>query len=196
MLTEENDIPLASLPVDAFKAHLRLGTGFASDVVQDEVLESFLRAAIAAVEGRTSKMLIVRDFAWRIAMWRNQTGQALPVGPVTAINQVLRVASDGGETVLDAGLFRLIPDLHAPVLAPTAALLPDVPLGGAMTVRFTAGFGPAWGDVPADLRQAVMLLAAHYYEFRGATDLGDGCMPFGVAALLSRYRNLRVGAVQ
>ncbi len=41
-----------------------------------------------------------------------------------------------------------------------------------------------------------MLLAAHYYEYRSETALSEGCMPFGVASLLARYRNLRLGAGQ
>ena len=56
MLIEETAIADAALPVDQFKAHLRLGTGFAEDNVQDEVLKGFLRAAIAAIEARTGKV--------------------------------------------------------------------------------------------------------------------------------------------
>ena len=62
MLIEETAIADAALPVDQFKAHLRLGTGFAEDNVQDEVLKGFLRAAIAAIEARTGKVLIERGF--------------------------------------------------------------------------------------------------------------------------------------
>ena len=55
MLIEETAVPLAALPLAEFKAHLRLGTGFADDDIQDPVLESFLRAAMAAIEARTGK---------------------------------------------------------------------------------------------------------------------------------------------
>ena len=37
------------------------------------------------------------------------------------------------------------------------------------------------------------MLAAHYYEYRHETRLGDGCMPFGVSSLIERYRPLRIG---
>ncbi|PCH74343.1 MAG: hypothetical protein COC12_04000, partial [Rhodobacteraceae bacterium] len=46
--------------------------------------------------------------------------------------------------------------------------------------------------LPADLGQAVLLLAAHYYEYRDETSLGDGCMPFGVSSLVQRYRAVRL----
>ena len=61
-----------------------------------------------------------------------------------------------------------------------------------MRIRFVAGFAEVWDALPADLAQAVLLLAAHYYEYRNETVLSDGCMPFGVASLVQRYRPLRV----
>jgi len=57
MLIEETNIPDAVLPLAAFKAHLRMGTGFSDTSLQDAVLGRFLRAALAAVEGRTGKVL-------------------------------------------------------------------------------------------------------------------------------------------
>jgi len=40
----------------------------------------------------------------------------------------------------------------------------------------------------------VLLLAAHYYEYRDETALGEGCMPFGVSSLIERYRTVRLFA--
>jgi uncharacterized phiE125 gp8 family phage protein len=47
--------------------------------------------------------------------------------------------------------------------------------------------------VPADLRQAVFLLAAHYYENRAEPSVGSASMPFGVLVLIESYRSIRVG---
>ncbi len=62
MLVEQTSVPVAALPVAEFKDHLRLGTGFADDGVQDSVLESYLRASMAAIEARTGKVLITRGY--------------------------------------------------------------------------------------------------------------------------------------
>jgi uncharacterized phiE125 gp8 family phage protein len=70
--------------------------------------------------------------------------------------------------------------------------LPHIPPAGKAELRFRAGFGATWDDLPVDLRQAVFLLAAHYYEFRHETDLNEGCMPFGVVSLIERYRVMRL----
>lgn len=194
MLIEETSVPDAALPVDAFKGHLRLGSGFGTDTLQDEVLVSFLRAALAAIEARTGKALIRRNFSWTLTGWRNPEGQGLPVAPVQIVSSVTIVARDGNETVIDPQRYWLERDMQRPTLRPTGTLLPTIPTAGSVAVALEAGFGVTWAEVPADLQQAVFLLAAHYYEFRHETNLSDGCMPFGVSSLIERYRNLRIGA--
>ncbi len=89
--------------------------------------------------------------------------------------------------------YRLVQDMHLPSLRGTGSALPNIPSNGAATVHFGAGFGPSWSDVPADLKQAMLMLAAHYYEYRHETGLQSGCMPFGVTSLLERYRPMRLG---
>ncbi len=184
MLVEKTPLAVDALPIAAFRDHLRLGSGFAEDALQDPVLESFLRAAIAAVEARTGKVLIARDYEMSVEDGQAREALVLSVAPVTRIDALVSVR-DG---VVDAGRWRLIPDAHRPRIAPVEGALPS----GALRVEFTAGFGPDWSAVPADLQQAVMMLGAHYYEYRHEVSLGAGCMPFGVTALIERYRNLRV----
>ncbi|MEO0390415.1 MAG: head-tail connector protein [Pseudomonadota bacterium] len=194
MLIEETPVPNAALPLDAFKAHLRLGTGFGTEALQDEVLEGYLRAAIAAVEARTGKVLISRDYSWSEVAWRDAAGAPFPVAPVQSITQVDLVARDGTRTELPASIYWLERDGIRPRLRPVGAQLPAIPPQGTAVVQFVAGYGAAWTDLPADLRQAVLLLAAHYYEYRDETSLGDGCMPFGVSSLIERYKVVRIGA--
>lgn len=192
MVMEETEVPLAALPVDAFKAHLRQGTGFAEDTVQAAVLEGFLRAALAAIEGRTGKVLIRRDFQVVLNGWRDVAGQVLPLAPVVAISGVVLRDRTGGETVLPPARWRLEEDSQRPRLMPVGSVLPVLPAGGAVRIALRAGMATAWGGLPADLRQAVLLLAAHYYEYRDETSLGAGCMPFGVTSLIARYRTVRL----
>lgn len=194
MLIEETAVPLAALPVDEFKAHLRLGTGFSDGDMQDVVLESFLRAAIAAIEARTGKILIERAFSWTLTRWRDTEGQALPVAPVTEISSLLLRDRADEEEVIDPSHYRLERDAQRPVLRPAGTCLPSIPAGGVAEIAFVAGYSITWGGLPADLCQAVVLLAAHYYENRDATRLGDTNMPFGVTSLIERYRTVRLFA--
>lgn len=194
ILIEETTVPDLALPVSQFKSHLRQGTGFTEDSVQEAVLNGFLRAAIAAIEARTGKVLIERAYSWELTAWRGTQGQVLPVAPVNALTQVTLLGADGAETDLDLSRFRLEKDSQQPRLVPAGAALPTIATGAAMRVRFTAGLAADWNGLPADLGQAVLMLAAHYYEYRNETSLGDGCMPFGVTSLIQRYRNLRLSS--
>ncbi|MFU8765990.1 MAG: head-tail connector protein, partial [Haliea sp.] len=60
---------------------------------------------------------------------------------------------------------------------------------GAAEITFDAGFGPDWADVPADLAQAVFLLATRFYEHRGGTEAE---ITPDVAALIAPYRSIRL----
>ncbi|MCM2561033.1 head-tail connector protein [Lutimaribacter sp. EGI FJ00015] len=192
MLMEQTEISGDALPVDAFKAHLRLGRGFAEDAVQDVILAGFLRAALAAIEARTAKILLARSFQLTLSAWHDATAQPFPVAPVTAVTEVSLVDRDGDELSVDPALYRLEPDTQRPRLLPVASLLPVIPRAGSVRISFDAGMGGDFDALPADLRQAVMLLAAHYYEYRDETALGAGCMPFGVTSLIARYRTVRL----
>lgn len=194
MLIEEAAVPDAVLPVAEFRAHLRLGTGFGDESLQEPVLRSFLRAAMAAIEARTGKVLIARPFSWTLTAWRDPAGQALPLAPVSNVTGVEIVDRAGMTDILDPETYRLVQDSQRPRLHPVGAMLPRVPQGGTVVVYFDAGFGPGWQDLPADLAHAVLLLAAHYYEFRNETTLSDGCMPFGVTSLIERYKVMRLFA--
>ena len=194
MLIEETSLPLAALPLEAFKAHLRMGSGFGQENVQDLVLSAFLRAAMAAVEARTGKVLITREFSLTVHDWQEVDAQSLPVAPVSAVLLVERVSAAGVRTVVDAPGYWLERDAQRPRLRAKGAALPSIETGGTAVIRFEAGFEMAWEQLASDLQQAVLMLAAHYYEYRHDTGLSDGCMPFGVTSLLERYRSMRLGA--
>ncbi|MEM1074956.1 MAG: hypothetical protein AAF665_13850 [Pseudomonadota bacterium] len=194
MLIEETTVPDSALPVEDFKAHLRLGTGFGQDAMQDEVLAGFLRAAISAIEARTGKILISRSFSWTLNFWRDRDAQVLPVAPVTEVTRVSTLDRLGAQTVVPESDYWLERDSQRPRLRTAATSLPHVPPGGSAVIEFGAGFGPGWADMPNDLQQAVFLLGAHYYEYRNETTLGGGCMPFGVTSLIERYKVLRISA--
>jgi len=192
MLIEQTTVPGAALPVQALKDHLRLGTGFADDGMQDGLVESYLRAAMAAIEGRIGKVLISRRYLLTLEDWRQGDAQALPVAPVSAVVSLTLVDVAGTAVVVAPSAYRLVQDMHRPRLASVSLGLPAVPSGGRAEVVFDAGFGANWAAVPADLAQAVMLLAAEYYEHRHDAGVRSGGLPFDVVTLIERWRTVRV----
>ena len=59
---------------------------------------------------------------------------------------------------------------------------------GAVTLTMVAGYGAA-ADVPYSIRQAILLMVAHWFVNReAASPVSLKELPLGVAALLSPYR--------
>jgi uncharacterized phiE125 gp8 family phage protein len=194
ILTEVAAPPSSSIPVRAFAEHLRLGTGFADDGSEDAVLELYLRAAVAAVEARIGRALLARTFTWTVTRWREEASQGLPIGPVRSVDAITLVGADGGETPVEASRWSVLRDSErSRIVGRYGRSLPTIPRLGHAEIRFTAGFGSTWEDVPPDLRQAVFLLAAHYYEHRTEAGEQGKALPFGVLVLLEAYRSVRVG---
>jgi uncharacterized phiE125 gp8 family phage protein len=140
MLIEEASVPDEVLPVEAFKAHLRLGSGFAEESIQDPVLLSFLRAALAAIEARTGRALLRRVFVWSVTRLRDTSGEVLPVTPVQAIETVRRVEATGETTLLDPASYSLEQDMQRPRAIAMGTGFPIPARGGKIEFRFTAGY--------------------------------------------------------
>ncbi len=193
MLTEQTAVPVEALPVQAMKDHLRLGTGFADDGLQDGLVAAHLRAAIAVIEGRIGKALLARRFLLRLNRWRENRGaQALPMAPVSALVSVTIRNAAGTPTVVAQDSYSLEPDLARPRLRGAGQHLPGIPEDGTVEIVFDAGFGADWMAVPVDLAQAVMLLAAEFYEVRHSGGQGGPALPMTVQALIERWRTVRV----
>lgn len=194
LLSELSQTPTLDLPIAALKDYLRLGTAFGLDGMQDGLIEAHLRAAIAAIEARIGKVLQTRSYRLTLPDWRDLAQQSLPLAPVASVTKVSVFDLAGGEVVLDSARYRVQADTHRPMLMSVGVLFPQVPSDGRIEILFDAGFGPAWGDVPPDLAQAVMLLAAQFYETRHDAGVAGGAMglPAHVQSLISKWRNVRV----
>lgn len=185
---EVTSVAPAALPIAALRDHLRMGTGFGTEGLQDGLLEACLRAALARIESYCGKAVLAREFLLRVSAWRDLSRQILPLAPVRSVTRLAIRDRQGAETVLPATAYRLIRDDHVPLLISAGFSLPPIPLAGEAEITFDAGYG-AWGDVPADMAQAVLILAARLYEGRE----GEGAdMPGAVSGLLSRHRTLRL----
>jgi len=193
MLTEVTAVPTEALPVTQFRDHLRLGTGFTDSGFEDGLLETYLRAAMSAVEAWTGKALILREFVYETTAWEASLRQSLPVAPVRDVSLVALVDHGGVETIADAARYSLKRDVHHPELVALGACLPGIPHGGVARVTLEAGFGPGWPNVPADLGHAVVLLAAYYHEYRYEARMGAERIPYGVSRLIAAWRPIRLG---
>jgi uncharacterized phiE125 gp8 family phage protein len=190
MMVELTSVPAADLPLEALSDHLRLSSGFADDGSQNAQLERCIRSALAVIEARISKALFQRQFMLTLKAWACQDSHPMPVAPVVQIDAITLIARDGTTRVIDADTYVVLPDAHRPQLMTTGTALPSPGLGGSVEVAFTAGFNANWGGIPADLKHAMLMLAAEFYNHSAEV---SPQMPPYVTDLIDPYRHLRVG---
>ncbi|MEM9059818.1 MAG: hypothetical protein AAGD13_05085 [Pseudomonadota bacterium] len=182
------------VPLREFGAHLRLSHGFNDDGSEDGLLELYLRNATAMVERKTSLALINRICTLQVPCWNRDGHLVMPIGPVTSIDTI-QFKSPTSTVDLDESDWSLqAATTRQKLTGSLGGALWPIPHGSIAELRFTAGFGGTWNDVPPDLRQAVIILAAHLYENRFGELAGSetGDMPVGVLAAIERHRPIRL----
>lgn len=172
------------------KAHLRIDTDD-----EDTLISSLIVAARMLVERSLGLALITQSWSHFLDAVPQRGCVALPLGPVQSVSAVRLHDGDGGTSTVDAGSYD-IDVLSDPARVVLTALVPSAglrPFNG-FEVSFVAGFGDAASDVPQPIRQALLLLVAHWFEQREPVELGPG--PQGVpaiaAGLLQPYRRVRL----
>ncbi|WP_048649121.1 head-tail connector protein [Nitratireductor soli] len=170
------------------KAHLRI-----DHASEDDLLNGLIRAARQEVETATGMALI--NQSWRLVLddWPPHAVLYLRRPPVREIIAVTVFDDDGAGSVLDPGSYDLDPvsnpaRLHLSKRPPVGQKL------NGIEVDFTAGHGEAGTDVPDLLRRAILLLVAHWYEFRAGFGAGDQpvSLPDGYRRLLSVHNAPRL----
>jgi uncharacterized phiE125 gp8 family phage protein len=170
------------------KAHLRLDHDS-----EDDLLNGLIRAAREDVERATGLALIEQN--WRLVLddWPREGCVTVPLYPVREILSVTAYGSEGEGSVIDPASYAV--DL----ISRPARLSFDGPPGAlralnGIEIDFTAGFGEAGPDVPDLLRRAIILLAAHWYEFRTSYGPNDQPVsyPAGYDRMIASYRRGRL----
>jgi len=167
------------------KAFLRVET---SD--DDDVITALIAGSRIHVEAQTRRALITQSWRLSLDAWPDNGRLIVLPAPLQALTAARVYDFEG--MAHDA-------DLQAFVLDKGASLIAFAPWGVAQPGRIaagieldvTVGFGDAAIDVPEALRQAIRLLAAHWYENRGLVTAGTTfVLPRTVAALIAPYRML------
>jgi uncharacterized phiE125 gp8 family phage protein len=172
------------------KAHLRVD---ASD--EDTLISSLILTSRLHVEAALGLALVTQSWRLLLDRWPPHKDIELPLRPLQSIEAVRVYPADGAATVIDPGDY----------LADTASVPPRLVRTGVIwrqpgraangiEIDFTAGYGDAAADVPAPIRQALLLLVAHWYEQREPIEVGSPAarVPEAVSGLLDPYRTRRL----
>lgn len=158
---------------------------------ENEVIAALITTARLHVERLTRRIVLEQTWRFYIDDLPKNGLIELGIGPVREVLQVVAYNSEGDPSVVSAEDY--IVDLSAvPArikFRNNARLLSTRALNG-FEIDFVAGFGPTTLEVPADLRQAILMLVAHWYENRSAvaTDVDLISTPKGVNELIQPYR--------
>ncbi len=179
--------PPAAEPVTLadLKAHLRV----TSDD-EDALITGLAVAAVRALEARGGLALMPQQ--WRLALdAAPEETLFLPLSPVSAIDAVAVIDGAGDPQEVS-------PSLYDAVLGTGARLRPagpwplPAPKVGGVHIDFTAGYEDAEA-VPAPLKQAVLTLAAFFFETREAAgETRIYAVPRSVDALIAPYKEARL----
>jgi uncharacterized phiE125 gp8 family phage protein len=171
------------------KAHLRV-----TDTAEDALISGLIKAAREEVEQATGLALITQDWRLYLDNWPPSGLVRLRRHPVQSVIQVTVYNGAGTpETVVppDVNLDRI--NRPARFLMPDGVKAPGKAMNG-IEIDFRAGYGATGVDVPDGLKRAILLLAAFWYEHRGAQG-GSGSpsvWPDGFERLIERNRAMEL----
>lgn len=159
---------------------------------EDTTIEAYMKATRRYVEQvLTWRALITQEIELALDSFRKEI--KLPRPPLKEVENIKYTDKDGQEHTIDSDKY--IVDTHSEpgrvVLAygeswPSDILYPV----NAVKIEYEAGYGDNPEDVPAELKQAILILTAHFYEQREPVVIGQSVesIPFAVEALTSPYR--------
>lgn len=177
--------PPAAEPISLaeLKAHLRV-----DDDDEDVLLAALIKTARGHLE-RSAGLALIRQ-GWRLYLdcWPEIGTIEIARGPVISVDAVRAFDELGEESEIS-----LAGHVLDGVQRPARLWLRERPAVrqaiNGVEVDFIAGFGETGEDVPDTLKRAMLIHAAHMYEFRGAVpvEMQPAGMPEGYDRLLAPF---------
>ena len=182
-------IPPAVEPVSLAeaKAHLRVG-----HADEDQLIATLVAAARRQVEARTGLVLVEQQWTVFRDDWPETGVIELPLAPVIAVDELAAYGEDDIKAVIDPPHYYADLASRPPRLMLRGSRVWARPgrIGNGVAITLTAGFGPAGDDVPEPLRQAILVLLAHWYDHRG--NANPPRVPLTVDQLIRPFRAVRL----
>ncbi len=162
------------------------------DGAEDGLITTLIGAARLHIEGVTGRALLAQS--WRVVLdqWPENGQVKLPVTPFRSVTQITAYDEDGAEHQVPLAQFLREPDRL--VLPGSVVGMPVLRERQGIEIDYVAGFGTEPGDVPVDIRQALLVLVAYWFEHRDAVIIaGSGSIvPSGFDRLVASYKRVRL----
>lgn len=136
-------------------------------IEDSSLMSTLIASARLHIEAQTGLALMSQTWQWVLDPGQAPMTIRLPVRPVRSVIKV-------------AGQYDVLNEIGKPA----SIIAASVPI----IVTYEAGFGPARGDVPADLRAAILYLCKDWYE--NGDELGRVRNPY-VNGTVSKWREMK-----
>lgn len=197
--------PPAAEPITLVEAKSNLRIDHADE---DSHINILIAAARRLVERETARALITQT--WQLFLDKFPTAMPdpdrrvqlirQPLPPLQSITHIKYVDTDGVLQTWPSADYRVDNASEPARITPEfEKQWPEIrSVINAVEIQFVAGYGNTGSDVPEELRQAMHVLVAHWYENREAvmTDLRELPEPVQLSfeSLISNYRVWRLAA--
>lgn len=173
------------------KAHLRIDTDD-----EDGLLASLITSARLHIEAHLNVVLLNQSWSVYFDSWPDDGVVVLPMAPLVSVNAVSIRSEQGDATIISDNNYYADISGRTPrlVRSRTGVWPPPKRKAGGIEITLTAGYGEEPEEVPQNIRQAILLLTAHWFENRELVSLSDRFVdvPAAVFALLQPYRRARL----
>ncbi len=159
---------------------------------EDALITGLIATVRSHVETITRRALITQTWELVLDQFPAEDEMEIPLPPLQSVTS-LKYKDDAGveNTFALSNYYVDVDSLPGRLVLLTGITWPSTTLyaANAIRTRFVAGYAAA-ANVPAPIKQAILLLVGHYYENREAvTELaGIQLLPMAVDSLLSDYR--------
>ena len=162
------------------KAHLKI-----DGAEEDGLLAHLVAAATRRIEFECALAMIDQQWSLLRDCWPRAGVLEIPIHPVRRVDSV-KILTESGLVTAAPESYEVDTASRPARIRALAGFPPPAKRMNVVEVALSCGFGDDPAAVPADLRQAVMLLAAHWHECReGREDI-----PPAVRALIAPWRRV------
>ncbi len=163
---------------------------------EDILIDEIIGRATKAVEEMSGRYLMAQTWDFKLYGLTGDEKVRLPGAPVQSIDSISYQDENDATQTLTVGDFYIFSDDDCAYVQPKGGTQwpntydrPD-----ALTISYVAGYSDKY-DVPEELRQAIILLATHMYEYRAPVmEKKSYEMPYAVESLVGLQRRGWFGA--
>lgn len=171
------------------KAHARI-----DGTAEDMLVGSLILTSRLHVEAALGLALITQGWTLLLDRWPADGVVEVPLRPLQTVSAVRVLPATGAAATLAAADYLLDAASTPPRLVRTGVWPAPGKAARGIEIDFVAGYGAAAANVPAPIRQALLLLVAHWYEHRDPIEIGsvETALPAALSELLMPYRLKRL----